>query len=144
MVTRRRRFGLVEFVKESRLTKPARGHLAKNNLPPVKFMREVPLETDGAADSDVTVKVGDRVLVEIFEGEKFVDIVGVSKGKGFQGVVKRHHFGGGPKSPWIDVSDYGIDSVVGVSFARVQGNAHVGAHGPRPGDAAQLARAGCR
>jgi large subunit ribosomal protein L3 len=90
--------GLVEFVKESRLTKPARGHLAKNNLPPVKFMREVPLETDGAADSDVTVKVGDRVLVEIFEGEKFVDIVGVSKGKGFQGVVKRHHFGGGPKS----------------------------------------------
>ena len=90
--------GLVEFVKESRLTKPARGHLAKNNLPPVKFMREVPLETDGAADSDVTVKVGDRVLVEIFEGEKFVDIIGVSKGKGFQGVVKRHHFAGGPKS----------------------------------------------
>jgi large subunit ribosomal protein L3 len=90
--------GLVEFVKESRLTKPARGHLAKNNLPPVKFMREVPLETDGAADSDVTVKIGDRVLVEIFEGEKFVDIVGVSKGKGFQGVVKRHHFSGGPKS----------------------------------------------
>jgi large subunit ribosomal protein L3 len=88
--------GLVEFVKESRLTKPARGHLAKNNLPPVKFMREVPLESDG--DSDGAVKVGDRVLVEIFEGERFVDIVGVSKGKGFQGVVKRHHFGGGPKS----------------------------------------------
>jgi large subunit ribosomal protein L3 len=88
--------GLVEFVKESRLTKPARGHLAKNNLPPVKFMREVPLESDG--DGDGAVKVGDRVLVEIFEGEKFVDIVGVSKGKGFQGVVKRHHFGGGPKS----------------------------------------------
>jgi len=47
-------------------------------------MREVPLETDGAADSDVGVKVGDRVLVEIFEGEKFVDIVGVSKGKAFR------------------------------------------------------------
>src|SRR4029077_6874450 len=90
--------GLVEFGKESGLNKAARGQLAKNNLPPVKFMREVPLETDGAADSDVTVKIGDRVLVEIFEGEKFVDIVGVSKGKGFQGVVKRHHFGGGPKS----------------------------------------------
>src|SRR5256885_133999 len=44
------------------------------------------------------VKVGDRVLVEIFDGEKFVDIVGVSKGRGFQGVVKRHHFAGGPKS----------------------------------------------
>jgi large subunit ribosomal protein L3 len=88
--------GLVEFVKESRLTKPARGHLAKNNLPPVKFMREVPLESDGAGEG--AVKVGDRVLVEIFDGEKFVDIVGVSKGKGFQGVVKRHHFAGGPKS----------------------------------------------
>jgi len=89
--------GLVEFVKESRLTKPARGHLAKNSLPPVKFMREVPLEVDGA-EGDGTLKVGDRVLVEIFDDEKFVDIVGVSKGRGFQGVVKRHHFGGGPKS----------------------------------------------
>jgi len=92
--------GLVEFVKESRLTKPAKGHLAKNNLPPVKFMREVPLEVEPASEGDGNgaVKVGDRVLVEIFDGEKFVDIVGVSKGKGFQGVVKRHHFGGGPKS----------------------------------------------
>ena len=90
--------GLVEFVKESRLTKPAKGHLAKNNLPPVKFMREVPLETELPAEGNGAVKVGDRVLVEIFDGEKFVDIVGVSKGRGFQGVVKRHHFGGGPKS----------------------------------------------
>ena len=90
--------GLVEFVKESRLTKPAQGHLAKNNLPPVKFMREVPLEIEGTADGDGSVKVGDRVLVEIFEGERFVDIVGISKGRGFQGVVKRHHFAGGPKS----------------------------------------------
>jgi len=88
--------GLVELMKQSKLTKPAQGHLAKNNLPPVKFMREVPVETDG--DGEGGVKVGDRVLVEIFEGEKFVDVVGVSKGHGFQGVVKRHHFGGGPKS----------------------------------------------
>jgi large subunit ribosomal protein L3 len=86
--------GLVEFVKESRLTRPMRGHLGKNNLPPVKFMREVPIEADG----DAAVKAGDRVLVEIFDDEKFVDVVGISKGKGFQGVVKRHHFGGGPKS----------------------------------------------
>src|SRR6516225_1099100 len=92
--------GLVEFVKESRLSKPERGHLAKNNLPPVKFLREVPVEADGggSADGNGALKVGDRVLVEIFDGEKFVDIVGVSKGKGFQGVVKRHHFGGDPKS----------------------------------------------
>src|ERR1700758_4803335 len=90
--------GLVEFVKESRLTKPAKGHLAKNNLPPVKFLREVPLEVEPSADGDGAVKIGDRVLVEIFDGERFVDVVGVSKGKGFQGVVKRHHFAGGPES----------------------------------------------
>jgi large subunit ribosomal protein L3 len=91
--------GLVEFVKESRLTQPMRGHLGKNNLPPVKFIREVPIEVDLAAgDGDGAIKTGERVLVDIFDGERFVDIVGVSKGRGFAGVVKRHHFGGGPKS----------------------------------------------
>jgi large subunit ribosomal protein L3 len=92
--------GLVEFVKESRLTRPMKGHLGKNNLPPVKFVREVPIEVEGKAqgDGDGVVKPGDRVLVDIFESEKFVDVVGISKGRGFQGVVKRHHFGGGPKS----------------------------------------------
>jgi len=76
------------------LTQPMRGHLAKNNLPPVKFIKEVPIEADG----DANVKAGDRVLVEIFDGEKFVDISGVSKGRGFAGVVRRHHFGGGAAS----------------------------------------------
>ena len=93
--------GLVEFVKEDRLTKPMRGHLGKNNVPPVKFIREVPVEVDGAAGGESgngSTKVGDRVLVDIFEGEKFVDVVGTSKGRGFAGVVRRHHFGGGPKS----------------------------------------------
>jgi large subunit ribosomal protein L3 len=90
--------GLVEFVKEKKLPKPMRGHFAKHNLPPVKFLREVPVEVEEKAEGDGIVKVGDRVLVDIFESEKFVDIVGISKGRGFQGVVKRHHFGGGPKS----------------------------------------------
>jgi large subunit ribosomal protein L3 len=90
--------GLVEFVKESRLTKPMKGHLGKYNLPPVKFMREVPIEVDEKSEGDGAVKAGDRVLIDIFDGEKFVDIVGISKGRGFTGVVKRHHFGGGPKS----------------------------------------------
>jgi large subunit ribosomal protein L3 len=91
--------GLVEFVKESRLTKPMKGHLAKHDLPPVKFTREVPVEVDEKAQADGDgIKAGARVLVDIFDGEKFVDVVGVSKGRGFQGVVKRHHFGGGPKS----------------------------------------------
>ena len=88
--------GLVEFLKESKLSQPERGHLAKNNVPPVRFIREVPVEVDEKApDGDTAIKAGDRVLIDIFEGEKFVDVVGVSKGKGFQGVVKRHHFAGG-------------------------------------------------
>src|SRR5215468_3254919 len=89
--------GLVEFVKEKRLTKPMRGHFGKNNLPPMKFLREVPLEAEEGAEAN-GLKVGQRVLVDIFEGDRFVDVVGVSKGRGFAGVVKRHHFGGGPKS----------------------------------------------
>jgi large subunit ribosomal protein L3 len=90
--------GLVEFVKEKRLTKPMRGHFAKNNLPPMKFLREVPIEIEEEAAEANGLKVGQRVLVDIFEGDRFVDIVGISKGRGFAGVVKRHHFGGGPKS----------------------------------------------
>ena len=91
--------GLVEFVKEKKLTKAMRGHFGKNNLPPAKFLREVPIEVEALTeDTTGALKVGDRVLVDIFEGEKFVDIVGTSKGHGFQGVVKRHHFAGGAKS----------------------------------------------
>ncbi len=90
--------GLVEFIKESRLNKPERGHLGKHNLPPVRMMKEVDLVVDAAAADGDGTKVGDRVLVDIFEGEKFVDIVGTSKGRGFAGVVKRHHFRGGPRS----------------------------------------------
>lgn len=91
--------GLVEFVKESRLTKPMRGHFGKNNLPPVKFIREVAVIADGAsgeASGSDSVKSGDKVLVDVFESDKFVDIAGTSKGRGFAGVVRRHHFGGGP------------------------------------------------
>ena len=90
--------GFVEFVKESRITKPLQGHFAKHNLPPVKFLREVPIEIEEKAEADGAVKVGDRVLVDIFDSERFVDIIGTSKGRGFAGVVRRHHFGGGPKS----------------------------------------------
>jgi len=93
--------GLVEFVKEKKLTKPMQGHFAKNNLPPMKFLREVPLEVEEQSKESAEtngLRVGQRVLVDIFDGERFVDIVGISKGRGFAGVVKRHHFGGGPKS----------------------------------------------
>jgi large subunit ribosomal protein L3 len=92
--------GLVEFIKESKLNKAELGHLTKNSLPPVHIIREVGIEVAAPAaegDGEIT-KVGDRVLVDIFDGEKFVDIQGVSKGRGFAGVVRRHHFAGGAKS----------------------------------------------
>ncbi len=88
--------GLVEFVKEKRLPKPQRVRLAKNNLPPVRFLKEVGvLSTAGEAEG---AKVGDRVLVDIFQSDKFVDVTGTSKGRGFAGVVRRHNFAGGPKA----------------------------------------------
>jgi large subunit ribosomal protein L3 len=90
--------GLVEFVKETKLTKAMKGHLDKNGLPPVKFIREFAFEVgvEGAEETNGKAKVGDKVLVDLFDGEKFVDVVGTTKGRGFAGVVKRHKFGGGP------------------------------------------------
>jgi len=94
--------GLVEFVKASKVSKPQAGHFAKQNVAPVKFQKEVTVETaKAAADGEAgttAVKAGDRVLVDIFSDEKYVDVTGTSKGRGFAGVVRRHGFGGGPKS----------------------------------------------
>ena len=94
--------GLVEFVKGSKVTKPMQGHFAKGNVPPVKFIREVQVIDLGkgaeGAEGEAGVKVGDKVLVDIFTDDKFVDVSGTSKGRGFAGVVKRHKFGGGPAS----------------------------------------------
>ena len=89
--------GYVDFIKASKVTKAMNGHFAKANVPPVKMIREVPFEYKGEPESD-PIKAGDRVLVDIFENERFVDVVGTSKGRGFAGVVRRHGFGGGPKS----------------------------------------------
>src|SRR5215467_8338392 len=88
--------GLVEFVKESRLTNAMKGHFAKNDVPPMRRLREVPIVVD--PETQDGTKVGDKVLVDIFDGEKFVDIAGTSKGRGFAGVVKRHKFAGGAAS----------------------------------------------
>jgi large subunit ribosomal protein L3 len=81
--------GLVED-RPARVNKPTAGHYKKANVPPTRVRREVRLTTDGDAP-----KAGDQVLVSIFEGVQRVDVVATSRGKGFQGVVKRHHFGGG-------------------------------------------------
>jgi large subunit ribosomal protein L3 len=81
--------GLVEFVKPARINKPATGHLKKAGVEGTKFLREFLL--DGGGD----LKAGDKVLVDQFKPKDKVDVMGVSKGRGFAGVVKRHHFRGG-------------------------------------------------
>jgi large subunit ribosomal protein L3 len=90
--------GLVEFVKANKVNKAMTGHFAKSNVPPVREIREVQLESVTGGDGDQGAKAGDRILVDIFEGTKFVDVIGNSKGRGFAGVIRRHGFGGGPKS----------------------------------------------
>ena len=82
--------GLVEFAKAKNINKPKAGHLKKSGAEGVKFEREFRL---GTGDSDL--KPGDRVLVDEFKPMEKVDVIGVSKGRGFAGFVKRHHFRGG-------------------------------------------------
>jgi large subunit ribosomal protein L3 len=81
--------GLVEERKAKRLTKAAEGHFKKAGLPPCRVLREFRIE-DGAE-----VKVGDKISVALFAPGDTISVSGISKGKGFQGVVKRHHFRGG-------------------------------------------------
>jgi large subunit ribosomal protein L3 len=82
--------GLVEFVKPQRISKAMAGHFKKVDLAPMRMLREIRLD-----ESNDDTKVGDRVLVDRFAPGEWVDVTGVSKGKGFQGGVKRWHYRGG-------------------------------------------------
>jgi large subunit ribosomal protein L3 len=82
--------GLVEVPGPKRVTKAMEGHYKKAGANPVRFLREVRLGSDGGE-----IKTGDKVLVEQFAIDDLVDVTGVSKGRGFAGFHKRHHFGGG-------------------------------------------------
>ncbi len=75
---------------ERKLSKAERGHLKKHEVPPSRWLREFRKLGD--------VTVGQSVKADIFKKGDWVDVVGVSKGKGYQGVVKRHHYAGGPES----------------------------------------------
>ncbi len=86
--------GLMEYIKKSSISKPEAGHLKKSAAEGVKFMREFRLEEGTNGD----LKPGDRVLVDEFKPNEIVDVIGVSKGKGFGSIIKRHHFKGGPGS----------------------------------------------
>ena len=80
--------GLVDAAP-AKVRKPLAGHYKKANVPPTRVRREVKL-----TDAD-DPKLGDQVLVSMFQNGERVDVIGTSRGKGFQGVVKRHHFAGG-------------------------------------------------
>jgi large subunit ribosomal protein L3 len=86
--------GLMEYIKKTSVSKPAAGHLKKSGAEGVRFQREFRLEEGTEGD----LKAGDRVLVDEFKPKDKVDVIGLSKGRGFTGIVKRHHFRGGDES----------------------------------------------
>jgi large subunit ribosomal protein L3 len=82
--------GLVEKFSNRRITSAQRGHFEKAGLQPLRTLAEVPYSGDA--------NVGDKVQVDMFKAGDSIDVIGQSKGKGFQGVVKRHNFAGGRAS----------------------------------------------
>jgi large subunit ribosomal protein L3 len=85
--------GLVEPGKARNVSKAVQGHFVKANVPPTRRLKEFRLVPGGDNPA-----VGDKVLVTLFKPQDRVDVIGTSKGKGFQGVMKRHHFRGGAAS----------------------------------------------
>jgi large subunit ribosomal protein L3 len=85
--------GLVEFIRPSRVNKPRTGHFKKAGVPPCRILREF------SSDSAEEPKIGEQILVsQVFRKNDAVDVIGRSKGRGFAGLIKRHHFGGGAKT----------------------------------------------
>jgi large subunit ribosomal protein L3 len=81
--------GLVEARKTKKVTKPMKGHFDKAGLPPCRVLREFRVE------DSAEVRVGDKISVDQFAAGDKLTVSGISRGHGFQGVVKRHHFRGG-------------------------------------------------
>jgi len=84
--------GLVESRPLRNASKPVVGHFSQAGVPPTRLVAEVPIDAGDEA------KPGDAVLADIFSPDDEVRVVGRSKGRGFQGVIKRHGFGGGQAS----------------------------------------------
>lgn len=86
--------GLVEFIRPGRVGKPRAGHFKKAGVPPCRILREFVFEDDAEA-----LKVGDQIIAnQVFKAKDQVVISGTSKGRGFAGFMKRHHFAGGAAS----------------------------------------------
>jgi large subunit ribosomal protein L3 len=101
-------------IKPKYSTFPLIGHAAKAGVSPKRFFKEIKLKD--ATDK----KAGETVNVELFGGVKYVDVIGVSKGKGFAGVMKRHNFGGQPASHGTERKHRSPGSIA--SFATNRGN----------------------
>jgi large subunit ribosomal protein L3 len=83
--------GLVEFIRPSRVNKPRTGHFKKAEVPPCRILKEFK-----ATESDESLKLGTQILVnQVFQPKEKISVIGTSKGRGFAGLIKRHHFGGG-------------------------------------------------
>ncbi|HUJ77345.1 MAG TPA: 50S ribosomal protein L3 [bacterium] len=82
--------GFEPIAKEKKINKPMRGHFKQ--VPPMRVLREF------RAEDIAQVQVGQQVDLTIFKEGERVNVAGISKGKGFQGVIKRHHFSGGPET----------------------------------------------
>ena len=82
--------GLVEEKAPRKVNKPTEGHFKRAGVPPTRVLREVRVQA-----SEEGTNVGDKVLVDIFNQNDLVEIIGRSKGRGFAGFIKRHGFGGG-------------------------------------------------
>jgi len=80
-------------VAEKRVTKPILGHCKKHGSAPTRIIKEFPLDS-----ADEKVQPGTSVGVESLENVKIVDVIGISKGRGFAGTIKRHHFMRGRES----------------------------------------------
>jgi len=136
--------GLVEFMKESRLTQPMKGHLGKHNLPPVKLCARSRSRLPTSRTRPARRSRPATGFWWISSKARRSWTWWSQQGARFRG--------GGPASSFrrwcqvarFDVSNSRLHRFVGVSFARVQGHADVGTHGRRPGDPAQSARVGRR
>jgi len=78
--------------KPQRLTKGQLGHLKRNNLPALRYLREF------RVNGDIDVAEGQEIKVDVFARGERVDVIGTSKGRGFAGTIKRHHFHRQPKT----------------------------------------------
>ena len=119
--------GYVEPTAERKVTKALLGHFKKSGLPPTRRIREVKV----LAEAD-TINVGDQITAaQVFKVDENVDVIGLSKGKGFQGVMKRHHFRGGASTHGSMFhrapGSIGSSAYPSRTFAGMRGAGHMGA-----------------